>query len=332
MKFATFSIATPFGPVERVGVVVGEGRLLDINAAQRALLSERADLSRVRALADAIAPPDLVRLLANGTLGRDAVTEAISTFGAADAAMRDPFGAPLVHAIGEVSLLSPIPRPPSLRDCSAFEQHVVATSGPKGPNKAWYEFPTYYKGNTATIQGTGADVVRPTYTEQLDYELEFAIVIGRSGRDISETHAVDHIAGYTVFNDVSARDVQFREMRMFLGPAKGKDMDTGNVLGPFLVTPDEFNPAEDHQMTARVDGETWSRGSTGSIYHSVSRIVSHISQFETLHVGDVIGSGTVGGGCGLELGRYPEMGATVELEIEGIGAIRNRFVAAASFV
>jgi 2-keto-4-pentenoate hydratase/2-oxohepta-3-ene-1,7-dioic acid hydratase in catechol pathway len=316
MRFATFAVDTALGPVERVGVAVDGGRLLDLNATYAGLLRERVEPGRAQALADAVVPTDLVALLGNGSVATDAVAEALD----ADE------GAAVHHLLDDVHLLAPLPRPASLRDCSAFEAHVVATAGPDGPNKLWYEFPTYYKGNVASVQGTDTDVLRPHYTNKLDYELEFAVVIGRRGRDIAEDDALDHVAGYTVFNDVSARDIQFREMRMWLGPAKGKDLDGGNVLGPFLVTPDEFDPTADNAMTAHVDGELWSEGSTSTLYHSVARIISHISQAETLHAGDVIGSGTVGGGCGLEQGRYPAMGSTVELTVEGIGTLRNRFI------
>jgi 2-keto-4-pentenoate hydratase/2-oxohepta-3-ene-1,7-dioic acid hydratase in catechol pathway len=192
--------------------------------------------------------------------------------------------------------------------------------------QAWYEIPCYYKGNPDTVQGTDADVEWPSYTNMLDYELEFAAVIGRQGRDIPKGDAWGYIAGYTVFNDVSARDIQMKEMALQLGPAKGKDMDGGNILGPYLVTADEWDPRDGHTMLARVNGEEWSRGTTSAMYHDFAAIVSYISMGETLHVGDVIGSGTVGTGCGLELRKFPKPGDVIELEIEGIGVLRNRFV------
>jgi len=328
VRFASFEIATPAGRVRRVGAVADGNLLVDLNAAYASALAERVDPERVRSVADAVVPPDLIALLANGRLGADAVSEAIDSLGDAAKArdLTTLLGARIVYALEEVRLLAPLPRPSSLRDCSAFEEHVKNTAGPRGVPRVWYEVPVYYKGNPASVQGTGGDVVRPPGVTQLDYELEFAFAIGRRGRDIPETRALEHVAGYMVFNDVSARDLQMKEMGGFLGPAKGKDLDGGNVLGPWLVTPDEFDPSDDHAMVARVDGREWSRGSTASLYHSVARIVSHISRSETLYVGDVIGSGTVGRGCGLELGRYPEMGQRVELEIEGLGSIQNRFV------
>jgi 2-keto-4-pentenoate hydratase/2-oxohepta-3-ene-1,7-dioic acid hydratase in catechol pathway len=330
MKLATFEVATDVGPQRRVGVVRQGGQLVDLNAAARQLLGHRSDATRAAALADALVPADIVTLLANGQLGADLAAEALDALGESsnDPTLRGHTGARLVYQPEEVRLLSPIPRPTSIRDCSAFEEHLRRTTGDAGIPPKWYEFPVYYKGNPGSVVGTGVDIVRPAGVDRLDFELEFAIVIGRSGRDISEHDALAHVGGYTVFNDVSARRVQFREMSVHLGPAKGKDQDGWNVLGPYLVTPDEFDVTADHAMVARVDGQEWGRGSTADIYHSVARIISHISTNETLSVGDVIGSGTVGGGCGLEQGRYPEMGQVVEIEVEGLGTLSNRFVAA----
>ena len=230
------------------------------------------------------------------------------------------------HDLSDVRLLAPLPRPNSMRDCLAFEDHLKNSMPGREIPQAWYEIPCYYKGNPDTVQGTGADVEWPSYTSMLDYELEFAAVIGKQGRDIPKEEAWGYIAGYTVFNDVSARDIQMKEMALQLGPAKGKDMDGGNILGPYLVTADEWDPRDGHAMLARVNGEEWSRGTTSAMYHDFAAIVSYISMGETLHVGDVIGSGTVGTGCGLELRKFPKPGDVVELEIEGIGVLRNRFV------
>jgi 2-keto-4-pentenoate hydratase/2-oxohepta-3-ene-1,7-dioic acid hydratase in catechol pathway len=166
----------------------------------------------------------------------------------------------------------------------------------------------------------------PSYTERFDYELEWGIFIGTLGADITEAAAPDHIAGYTVFDDFSARDIQMAEMRGRLGPAKGKDFDTGNAIGPWLVTRDELPDPYALTMTARVNGAEWSRGSTGDMHWSFEEIVSYISRSETLYPGDFIGSGTVGGGCGLELGAFLKRGDVVELEVERIGPLRNRVV------
>jgi len=255
------------------------------------------------------------------------------------------------HRLADVSLLAPLPRPASLRDCMTFEDHIINATRSAGlgrlgaldglvervigrrftlaryANRTFYELPPYYKSNARSVVGNDAEVRIPGYCRVFDYELEWACVIGREGVDIPAERARDHIAGYTIFNDFSARDAQLREMGGRLGPAKGKDFDTGNALGPWLVTPDELPDPYDLEMVARVNGAEWSRGSTGEMAWTFEDLIAHISQSETLHPGDVIGSGTVGGGCGLEHGAFLKPGDVVELEVERLGVLRNRVVA-----
>ena len=163
----------------------------------------------------------------------------------------------------------------------------------------------------------------PDYIEKFDYELEFGIYIGKEGKNISAGDAPAYIAGYTVFNDFSGRDVLSREIPL-LGPAKGKDFDRGNVMGPCLVTPDEFDPYQEHAMVGRINGEVWSQAKTSEMYWSFPKIIEYISREETLYPGDFIGSGTVGTGSGIEHDRWLKPGDIIELEVEGIGVIRNR--------
>ncbi|MBZ4521787.1 fumarylacetoacetate hydrolase family protein [Mycobacterium avium] len=323
MRLASFAVTTPTGTATRLGLDVGTDQLLDVNAAYAELVAGQCDPGRARHIADAVLPPDMLGFLANG----DVASEALDALRAGEFEVdHNRFGQRMQYRVDEIALLAPLPRPRSIRDCSAFEEHVRNASGPRGVPGQWYRHPTYYKGNPSSVVGTGAAVRRPAAETRMDYELEFAVVIGTAGKDIPVEAAHRHVAGYMVFNDVSCRDIQLAEMRAFLGPAKGKDFDTGNVLGPYLVTPDEFDPTAPNAMVARVDGEEWSRGRTDSLYYSVSEIISYISRDESLHPGDVIGAGTVGGGCGLELGRYPAMGQEVELDISGLGVLRNRFV------
>jgi 2-keto-4-pentenoate hydratase/2-oxohepta-3-ene-1,7-dioic acid hydratase in catechol pathway len=188
----------------------------------------------------------------------------------------------------------------------------------------WYEMPVYYKGNHKAIIGPDEDVHWPPFTEKFDYELEIAVVIGKVGRNIPESNARDHIAGFTVMNDFSARDIQRKEMKVRLGPAKGKDFAT--AIGPVLVTPDEIGEAYNLRMTARINGELWSEGNSGTIHHSFEKMIAFASMEETLYPGDLIGSGTVGTGCGLELDRWLKPGDVMELEIEKIGVLRNRVI------
>ena len=224
--------------------------------------------------------------------------------------------------LDEVVFLPPV-EATSLRDFIAFEEHIRAARGRRGADvpPAWYRMPVYYKGNYRSLLGHGQLLTWPRYSQRMDYELELACVIGKEGIDISEDEAEAYIGGYTVMNDWSARDIQMEEMSVGLGPAKGKDFATS--LGPWVVTPDEFNPA-DARMTARINGELWSDGNIGAIHWSFPQMIAHASMDETLYPGDVLGSGTVGGGCGLELDRWLQAGDVVELEVEGIGTLRTQ--------
>jgi len=226
--------------------------------------------------------------------------------------------------LDDVRLLAPI-ESGSLKDFIAFEQHISTVRKNRGAEvpPEWYEMPVYYKGNHRSLMGHEAQLTWPRYSNQMDYELELACIIGKEGIDITEEDAPSYIGGYTIMNDWSARDIQFQEMAVGLGPSKGKDFATS--VGPWLVTPDEFNP-QDARMTARINGELWSDGNIGQIHWSFPKMIVHTSLDERVYPGDILGSGTVGGGCGVELGRWLQSGDMVELEVEGIGVLRNRVV------
>jgi 2-keto-4-pentenoate hydratase/2-oxohepta-3-ene-1,7-dioic acid hydratase in catechol pathway len=239
-----------------------------------------------------------------------------------------------------VQWLAPLPQPAQMRDFLVFEEHMrmagwqgaklrATWGGPPAPSEPmpipsiWFEQPLYYKGNRFAVTG-GGTIAWPAKSHVIDYELELACVIGKRGRDIAATEAGAHIFGYTIFNDLTARDWQFREMQGPLGPAKGKDFDGANVLGPVIVTADEFGDSPALAMRALVNGELWSDGNSGTMHWSWGQVIEHVSRSETLHPGEVLGSGTVGGGCGLELGRFLCHGDVIALEIEGIGRIETR--------
>jgi fumarylacetoacetate (FAA) hydrolase len=246
-------------------------------------------------------------------------------------------GLDLLLPRSEVRLLAPLPRPRSVRDFFAFEQHVATARKQRGqpvPSN-WYKMPVFYFSNHQAVIGPD-DLVGMPRTERLDYELEVACVIGRMGRNIDPDEATDYIAGFTIMNDWSARDIQSEEMSVGLGPAKGKDFATS--LGPALVTLDELEPYEnDHgdrwrlEMIARVNGREYSRGNLGDMHYTWGQIIAHASRDVTLYPGDVLGSGTVGGGCILELtseamGGWLEPDDIVELEVAGLGVLKNRIV------
>lgn len=233
-------------------------------------------------------------------------------------------------AAHEARFLPPL-MPVQYRDCLVFEEHLFncmrgfGDPDPKLP-PVWYDQPIYYKGNRMSFIGHEQDVIWPGYAEHLDVELELAIVIGKKGKDIRPEEAGEHIFGYSILNDISARDAQMKEMPGQLGPAKGKDFDTGNILGPWIVTADEVPHPAALDMELRVNGARWGGGNSASMQHDFGAILAHISASETLYPGEVIGSGTVGTGCGLELGKRLAPGDAFELEIEKIGTLRNRIV------
>jgi fumarylacetoacetate (FAA) hydrolase len=218
------------------------------------------------------------------------------------------------HALADVRLRAPIPWPPSVRDFYAFERHVQSARAQRGLEMApeWYRIPVFYFSNPAAVCGPDDDVRLPAESSAWDYELEAAAVIGGDGR----------IAGFTVLNDWSARDLQKMEMAVGLGPAKGKDFATS--LGPVLVTPDELGDLR-LEMVARVNGEERSRGNLGDMHWPWDELVAHAGRNTHLVAGDVLGSGTVGTGCILEHGdgRWLQPDDVVELEIERIGVLRN---------
>jgi fumarylacetoacetate (FAA) hydrolase len=219
------------------------------------------------------------------------------------------------HPLDGVRLRAPVPRPPSVRDFYAFERHVAKARAQRGLEMApeWYRIPVFYFSNPAAMLGPEDEVRFPAESSAWDYELEAAAVIGSEGR----------IAGFTVLNDWSARDLQKMEMAVGLGPAKGKDF--GTSLGPVLVTRDELGDLR-LAMVARVNGEERSRGNLGEMHWTWDQLVEHAARNTQLLPGDVLGSGTVGTGCILEHGdgRWLQSGDVVELEVEGIGVLRNR--------
>ena len=250
----------------------------------------------------------------------------------------------------QVGWVAPLPLPAQIRDCLGFEEHLknsfesaiklsaMAADDPMKAEQAlrssgrfavpdvWYQQPLYYKANRFSVAQSGKDIVWPAYSEVMDFELELACIIGKKGKDIKKGNAEDYIFGYTIYNDLSARDAQMLESPGMLGPAKSKDFDDSIILGPVIVTKDELDDPYNLRMQARVNGETWCDNNSNTIHWTFSDMIAHISKSETLHPGEVIGSGTVGLGCGLEHLRFLNDGDTVELEIEKIGVISNKII------
>ncbi|KRQ01248.1 fumarylacetoacetate hydrolase family protein [Bradyrhizobium manausense] len=323
MKLATFRSAGQ----DRIGIVhSNDDRIFDIAAAAARDGQDLQAFASMLALIDA---------------GPGALEQAAGLFEKHGA---DPA---LSSATSAVDLLAPVPEPRQMRDGMSFPLHIL--QAPRGQRKlaarakgdmaelaridaeplgelpeVYRKQPIFYITNRFSVRGTNTTVKWPRYSKVMDYELEFGIITKNRGANIPAAKAGDHIFGYTIFNDFSARDAQRIEMEGRLGPAKGKSFDGGNVMGPWIVTPDEIGDPYKLKMEARVNGETRSTGVSDGMLFSFEEIIAHVTQDETLMPGEFIGSGTVGNGCGLELGWYLEHGDTVELEVEKIGVLKNR--------
>ncbi len=218
-------------------------------------------------------------------------------------------------------------RPRTLRDFLTFEGHSRAAMHALGRGgdlpELWYEVPAYYKGLPDTVIGPEDEIPWPRYSSRLDYELEIACVIGPAGKDIAKADARRHIFGWTIWNDMSARDTQARELPLGMGPAKAKDWDGSNILGPCIATADDFD-GFDAEMILRVNGEERTRARSSAMHHSFADLIAYASQDTTLRPGEVIGSGTAPGGAGIESRRFLGEGDVIELDVPGIGVLRNR--------
>jgi len=241
------------------------------------------------------------------------------------------------NAESDLEILPPIINPPSFRDFYAFEQHVRAARRLRGleMHPDWFKIAIFYFSNPNCCYGHGQEIPYPSNTTELDFELEFAIIIGNGGSDIKAEDAAEVIAGYTILNDWSSRNLQREEMPLSLGPAKGKDF--ASSFGPYMVTPDELEDAWDNngrlhlRMTCHINGKLISDGNTNDLYHSFGNMIERASMNTKLMPGEYIGSGTVGTGCILELrpentGGWVQKGDTVTLEVERLGKLENTIV------
>ncbi|KKW91642.1 fumarylacetoacetate hydrolase family protein [Sphingobium chungbukense] len=324
MKLATVAGASQ----PRLCVVLpGEQEVLDLQKAHQAVTGHTApELETMHAL------------MVSGQSGLDL----------AQAAIDHAVGRIEPEPLSSVRLLAPVPEPVQMRDALLFELHCVQAfqkarelraSRSPDPEAAmlkmeelgllrvpdeFYQMPLYYKQNRFSVSGPEEDILWPRYSEVMDYELELGIFIGKGGMDIHRDKARDHIFGYTIFNDFSARDAQFAEHGGGLGPAKGKDFKGANAIGPWIVTADELPDPYNLEMVVRVNGKERGRGNSGSIYWPLEDVIARISDGEELRTGEFIGSGTVGNGSGLESMHFLEHGDVVELEVERIGVLRNR--------
>lgn len=327
MKFLTF--ATPEEPnAPRPGILLEE-IVID--------LPSGFAWTQAQAGQPAVKPPaSLFELINAGTSALESTRQLVQGLVSGNLASQDTVQEyPFKWRLEDILLYPPLPRPMSLRDFYAFEQHVATARAIRGKSipPEWYQYPVFYFSNPNAIYGPGELIPYPAYTSKLDYELEIACVIGRPGINIRVEEAEAYIFGYTLLNDWTARDIQRIEMEVGLGPAKGKDFATS--LGPWIVTPDELSDRQsgepgvyDLAMMARLNGQERSRGNWNAIHYSFAEMIAHASAETWLLPGDVLGSGTVGTGCLLEItkgeGPWLQPGDQVELEIERLGILSNR--------
>lgn len=312
MKIINYSLKSDRLSHKRLGILVDK-KIIDPNLSFELYFSKSSANPKERA--DDYCPSSLNRLLRLKNNPLSILNEAINL--PANCQYTLDFSQ-------EIKLNSPLDKIETYRDFYAHEKHV--RTGFKKRNEeippAWFEIPAYYKGATQGFIGHEDEILWPSYTDVLDYELEMGMIIGKDGINISKENAKDYIFGFTILNDISARDIQRKEMSIRLGPAKGKDFCS--ILGPVIVTFDEFNFTEPNlKMTAKINGETWSEGMSGESHFSWSQMIEHVSQDEWILAGDLFGSGTVGTGCGLELDKWIKPGDKLELEIDKIGTLSN---------
>jgi 2-keto-4-pentenoate hydratase/2-oxohepta-3-ene-1,7-dioic acid hydratase in catechol pathway len=315
------------GPQIRTGALDSAGQIIDLAAACRLkLIDEGLSPAAATRVSDALLPGDMVALIEGGERSLDAAREAI------DWAARNVTvvnGVTIRHTPERLRLLSPVPRPTMLRDFMGFEQHLLNIFPKLGREipPEWYKLPVYYKGNPGSVGAHGDDIPIPSYGgETLDIEFELAFVIGRGGSNISAERAREHIFGYMIYNDFSERTIQARAMSVGLGPATGKDFTRGHVLGPTLVTADEVPDIYNLRMVARVNGDVWCDTNSGTIHWTFEQMIAHVSADEMLRPGEVLGSGTVGGGSGAERSTLLHRGDVIELDVERLGTLRNTIV------
>lgn len=302
MKYVTFLDEATVDPFPVVGILVDDTSVLPLPAAYDA--SDHPDLEP-----DDLA--DLTALLSRGAAGWHAVSELVAEL----ADRRD-----LLRDLAELRLLAPIPRPARLRDYMTYRGHIGG-SGMEVPD-VFSKYPVGYKGNHLAVQGTASTVPWPSYARRLDYESEIAIIIGGGGENLTVGEAQDAIGAITIFNDFSARDIQFEEMAMRMGPGKGKDF--ANAFGPCAVTLDEIPDEFGINMRTLVNDEVWSKGSTAGRQFSFAEIVAWASRDEQVYPGEILGIGTHDGGCGYELRRWIQPGDLVQIQADGIGTLENR--------
>jgi 2-keto-4-pentenoate hydratase/2-oxohepta-3-ene-1,7-dioic acid hydratase in catechol pathway len=335
MKLVSYEVTTKLGRFERIGALA-HGGIVDLTSAYTALLAEGADANAARRHAEGLIPPDMIEFIEGAEIARSAADKAIAYVGerlVSEPKPRGPHGQRLTFEAAEVRWLAPVPRPPMIRDGILLLDHyklgmerLFKIAEKDRMPEAAKTMPIFWKPSRAAVAGHEAPIRWPKYSNKLDYEFELGVYIGKRGKDIPVERAAEHIAGYTIFNDLGLRDIQPAELTLRMGPAKAKDFETSKIMGPCLVTADELANPDNLRLVTRVNGEVWFDGRLANWAFTFAQFIAYVSRDETLSVGDFFGSGPPAHSVGFEIDRWIKPGDIVECEIEGIGVLSNRIV------
>lgn len=333
MRLVSFEVQTVLGRFERIGALA-HGTIVDLTAACAAHFATTRSANAARRQAASLVPPDMIAFLEGGSVSRSMAEEAVAYVGERLRGELQPLGLDnqrLSYSENEIRWLAPVPRPPMIRDGILLLDHYKV--GMERLFKITHEalipeaarrMPIYWKPSRAAVAAHKQPIQWPSYSEKLDYEFELGVYIGKRGKNIPVERAQEHIAGYTVFNDLGLRDTQPAEMSLRLGPTKAKDFETSKVFGPCLVTADELPSIDNLRMTTRVNGEVWFDGKLGNWAFTFAEFIAYVSRDEWLEVGDFFGSGPPAFSVGFEINRWIKPGDTLECDIEGVGKLVNR--------
>jgi 2-keto-4-pentenoate hydratase/2-oxohepta-3-ene-1,7-dioic acid hydratase in catechol pathway len=327
VKLVTFEIKTPLRTLHRVGVLE-ETEVIDLINTYAFYLLEMKSSSRAIETARVVIGENMLSFIQGGNFSQEAANIALDFIHSRSfEQLRGNEIGQIRFPLTEVRLTTPF-QPVSIRDTLNCEMHFKNSLKEVGLTELpalFYERPFYYRTSHTSIAGPEDIVPWPSYGNKLDFELEFAAIIGKKGTNIPAEKAHEYIKGYTIFNDISIRDYQVKDMSTSMGPSKSKNFTNGNIIGPCIVTCDELDPTN-IRLQARVNGETWSDSLSTEMHYSFAQLIEFISKEEMLYPGEIICSGTMAFGCGLEMNRFLKPNDVIELEVEGIGILRNQIV------
>lgn len=337
MRLVSYEVQTALGRFQRIGALA-HNTTVDLTGAYAAYLAEAGDTNAALRAAEALVPPDMVRFLEGGAASRQAAERAIAYAGERlrkESAPTGAHGQRLNFAESELRWLAPVPKPHMVRDGILLLDHykvgmerLFKITGKDQIPEATKTMPIFWKPSRGAVAGHKEPIRWPKYSQKMDYEFELGVYIGKRGMDISAENAKDHVAGYTIFNDLGLRDIQPAELTLRMGPAKAKDFYTSKIMGPSLVTPDEVGDVENLGLKIRVNGETWFEGKLGNWAFTFEQVIAYVSRDETLEVGDFFGSGPPAYSAGFEINKWIKPGDLVECEIDKLGVLSNTIVKA----